>query len=162
MTFTFLETQLWIYVTWDYAYKICLHQFVFMIQNWVPDVLLIKTIQIGFQPHYSWAKANNVRMSTCTLRQSNWAICIRKYYAITLKHFFSKRCTSTASKTETVKRYSKIIESGMLRKFRHLFKNVRHVTVTAKGKWELFFQFCTNQHIFVLNRKSISWRYGEN
>ena len=80
-------------------------------------------------------------MTTRTIRQSNWAICMKKYYAITIKHFFSKRCTSAASKTETVKRYSKIFESGMLQKFGHLFKNVRYVTVIAKGKWESFSEF---------------------
>ena len=48
LTFKFLENQLWICVTWDYEYKIRLHQFIFMVQNWVPDSLLIKTIQIGF------------------------------------------------------------------------------------------------------------------
>ena len=80
-------------------------------------------------------------MTTRTIPQGNWAICLKKYYAITIKHFFSKRCTSTASKTETVKRYSKIFESGMLQKFGHLFKNVRYVTVIAKGKWESFSEF---------------------
>ena len=101
-------------------------------------------------------------MSICTVRESNWSICIKMYSAITIKHFFSKRCTSTASKTETVKRYSKIFESGMLQKFGHLFKNVRHVRVIAKGKWEPFSEFQTNQYVFVPNRKSISQRYSKN
>ena len=100
-------------------------------------------------------------MSTCTVRQSNWVICMKKY-AINKKHFFSKRCTSTAPKTETVKRYSKIFENDMLLKFGHLFKNVLHVTVTAKGKWKTFFEFWTNEYIFVPNRKSISWRCSKN
>ena len=83
--------------------------------------------------------------------QSNWSICTKKYYAITIKHFFSERCTSTASKTETVTHDSKIFESGMFRKFAQLFINVPGVTVTVKGKWEPFFGFCTYQYIFVPN-----------
>ena len=43
-------------------------------------------------------------MSVCTLCESNWLICLKKYYAITIKHFFSERCTSTASKIETATR----------------------------------------------------------
>ena len=62
---------------------------------------------------------------------------------------------STAFKTEAVKRYSKIFENDMLRNFGRLFKNVRHVTVTAKGKWKTFLEFWTNEYIFVPNRKSI-------
>ena len=84
-------------------------------------------------------KTNNVRMSICTVREINWSICVKIYAAITKKHFFSERCTSTSSKNETVTRDSKIFKSGMLRKFGQLFKNVPHVTVTVKGKWEPFF-----------------------
>ena len=90
-------------------------------------------------------------MSICTVRESNWSICTKKYYAITIKHFFSERCTSTASKTETVTHDSKIFESGMFRKFAQLFINVPGVTVIVKGKWEPFFGFCTYQYIFVPN-----------
>ena len=82
-------------------------------------------------------------MSICTVRESNWSICVKTYYAITIKHFFSERCTSATSKTETVTRDSKIFETGMLRKFGQLFKNVPRVTVTVKGKWERFFGFWT-------------------
>ena len=76
-------------------------------------------------------------MSIRTVRESNWAICVKKDYAITITYFFSERCTSTACKTVTVKRDSKIFESGVLRKFGCLFKNVPHVIVTVEGKWEL-------------------------
>ena len=79
-------------------------------------------------------------MSICTMPESNCSIYVKKY-AITIKHFSSERCTSTASKTETVTRDSKIFESGMLRKFGQLFKHVPHVTVTVKGKWEPFLDF---------------------
>ena len=82
-------------------------------------------------------------MSICTVRESNCLICVKIYSAITIKHFFSEKHTSTASKTETVTRDSKIFESGMLRKFGQLFKNVPRVTVTVKGKWERFFGFWT-------------------
>ena len=77
-------------------------------------------------------------------------------------HFFSERCTSTTSKTETIKRNSKIFESAMLQTFGHLFKIFTHTTVTVEGKWKPLFGFWTNQYIFVFNRKSISWRYSEN
>ena len=60
-------------------------------------------------------------MSICTVRGSHWEISVQKN-AITIKLFFSERRTSTSSKTETVKRDSKISESGMLRKFGRLFK----------------------------------------
>ena len=101
-------------------------------------------------------------MSICTVRESNWSICIKMYSAITIKHFFSKRCTSTASKTETVTCDSKILESGMLRRFDQFFKNVPRVTVTVKDKWETCFGFWTIKYIFVANRKSISWRCSKN
>ena len=73
-----------------------------------------------------------------------------------MKHFFSERCISKASKTKAATRDSKIFESGMLRKFGQLFKNVSHVTVTVKGKWKFFSEFWTIQYISVPNRKSIS------
>ena len=88
-------------------------------------------------------------MSICTVRESNCLICVKIYSAITIKHFFSEKHTSTASKTETVTRDSKIFESGMLRKFGQLFKNVPRVTVTVKGKWEPFFGFWTIKYIFL-------------
>ena len=72
-------------------------------------------------------------MSICTVRESNWAICVKTYHTIAIKRFFSERCTSTASKNETVKRDSKFFESGMLRKFGRLFKNFPFVTVTVEG-----------------------------
>ena len=80
----------------------------------------------------------NVRINICTVHESNWSICVKKCYAITIKDFFSERCTSTASKTETVTRDCKIFESSMLRKFVQLFKNVLCMTVTVKGKWNFF------------------------
>ena len=52
-------------------------------------------------------------MSICTVRGSHWEISVEKN-AITIKLFFSERRTSTSSKTETVKRDSKISKSGML------------------------------------------------
>ena len=73
-------------------------------------------------------------MSICTVRKSNWAICVEKYYVITIKLFFSERCSSTVSKTETVKRDSKFFESDMLGKFGRLFKSVPYATVTVKSK----------------------------
>ena len=42
------------------------------------------------------------------------SICLKKHYAITIKNFFSERYTSTASKTETFKRDSKIFKSESL------------------------------------------------
>ena len=101
-------------------------------------------------------------MSICTVRENNWSICIKTYYAITIKHFFSERCTSATSKTEMVTHDSKIFESGMLQKFGQLFKYAPRVAVTVKGKWERFFGFWTIKHIFVPNRKSISWRCSKN
>ena len=89
------------------------------------------------------------------MRESNWSICVKKCYAITIKHSFSERWTSAASKTETVTRDSKTFESDMFRKFAQLFKNVLRVTVTVKSKWEPFFGFWTIQYIFVPNRISI-------
>ena len=101
-------------------------------------------------------------MSICTVRESNWPICIKIYSAITIKHFFSERCSSTASKIETVTCDSKIFESGMLRKFGQRFKKVPRVTITVKGKLEPCFRFWTIKYIFVPNSKSISWRRSKN
>ena len=78
-------------------------------------------------------------MNIYTVRESNWATCLKKYYAITIKRFFSERCTSTLPKTETMKRDFKFFESGMLRKFGRLFKNFPYAAVTVKSKWEPFF-----------------------
>ena len=73
-------------------------------------------------------------MNICTVRESTWSICVEKYFAITIKHSSSERCTSTSSKTETATPDSKIFKSGMLRKFSQVFKNVPRVTVPVKGK----------------------------
>lgn len=79
----------------------------------------------------------------------------KKYFPITIKPFLSERCTSTASKTETVTHNSIFFENGMLRKFCILFKNVPYMTVTVEGTQELFFGFWTNQYIFVPNLNPI-------
>ena len=87
---------------------------------------------------------------------------LRKKYAITIKPFFSEKCTFTASKAEAVKRDSKILKSGILRMFGRRFINIPNVAVTMEGKSEHFFGFWSNQYIFVPNHKSISWRYSKN
>ena len=71
-------------------------------------------------------------MSICTVRESNWAICVKiplkngtNYFPIPIKLFFCERCTSIASKTETARRDSKLFGSGMLRRFGLLLKMSR-------------------------------------
>ena len=64
-----------------------------------------------------------------------------------MKLFLSERCTSTASKTETVTRDSKFYKSGILQKFGSLFPSVPYVTVTVKEEWEPTFGFWTHQYI---------------
>ena len=90
-------------------------------------------------------------MGICALGKSNGEICVNIppknrakfliFSPLIMKLFLSERCTSTASKTETVTRDSKCYKSGILQKFGSLFKNVPYMTVTVEEEWEPTFGF---------------------